>query len=121
MISHRTRGIDVSSGAAGARAAVAPDFSGVVSPTAVAEDNVREAVETMPGPHAVKPADKQRPLSGLERSMAGFWAYKIVGGKRGNPEHVELAKRMANAKTIGEMEQIVYAAIAEKKALRGGK
>jgi hypothetical protein len=44
-----------------------------------------------------------------------------VGGKRGNPEHVELSKRIANAKTIGEMEQIVYAAIAEKKALRGGK
>jgi phospholipase C len=115
------RGIDVSGGAAGARAAVAPDFSGVVSPTAATEDNMREAVETMPAPPVVKPANKQRPLSGLERSMAGFWAYKIVGGKRGNPEHVELAKRIANAKTIGEMEQIVYAAVAEKKALRGGK
>ncbi|HEX4605325.1 MAG TPA: hypothetical protein VH724_15095, partial [Candidatus Angelobacter sp.] len=106
---------------AGARAAVAPDFSGVVSPTKVADAEAQSQAGTMPEAQPVKPSDKQRPLSGLELSMAGFWAYKIVGGKRGSPERQELTARIRNAKTIGEMEQIVYAAVAENKALWGGK
>jgi phospholipase C len=114
------RGIDVSGGVAGARAVVAPNFSGVVSPTAVVDAGA-QSEEAIPQAPPVKPGDKQRPLTGLERSMAGFWAYKITGGKRGNPEHLELTARIASAKTVAEMEEIIYAAIAEKRALGDGK
>jgi phospholipase C len=113
------RGIDVSGGVAGARAAVAPNFSGVVSPTVVAEAQVQ--ADAIPQASPLKPGNKQRPLTGLEKSMAGFWAYKITGGKRGNPEHLELTARIASAKTVAEMEEIIYAAIAEKRALGDGK
>jgi hypothetical protein len=68
----------------------------------------------------VKPGDKQRRLNGLEKSMAGFWAYKITGGKRGSPEHLELTARIAGAKTVAEMEKIVYAAVEEKRARSDG-
>jgi phospholipase C len=110
------RGIDVSQGTAGARAAAAPDFSGVVLPS-MAEEAEAKNQEAIDVASPVKPSDKQRPLSGLEQSMAGFWAYKITGGKRGNPEHLELTARIANAKTVAEMEEIVYAAVAVKRAL----
>lgn len=113
------RGIDVSRGTAGARTAAAPDFSGVVLPTMVQEAEAQSHADIDLAPQ-VKPSDKQRPLSGLEQSMAGFWAYKITGGKRGNPEHLELTARIANAKTVAEMEEIVYAAVAAKRA-RGGE
>jgi phospholipase C len=103
------QGIDVSGGVAGGRAAPAPDFSGVVSPKA---QQVRPAALAPARPR--RPDDKQRPLSGLEKSMAGFWAYKITGGERGNPEHRELAARIANAKSVAEMEAIVYSAVAMK-------
>ncbi len=113
------RGIDASGGVAGARCAIAPNFSGVVSPTRISDAETQNLAAAMPEPLPIKPADKQRPLSGLEQSMAGFWAYKITGGKRGNPEHLELTARIAGAKTIAEMEEIIYAAVAEKRA-RGG-
>jgi phospholipase C len=114
------RGIDVSRGTAGARAVAAPNFSGVVLPTMVqeAEAQSQAAIDLAP---PLKPGDKQRPLTGLEKSMAGFWAYKITRGKRGNPEHLELTARIAGAKTVAEMEEIVYAAVAEKRARRDGK
>lgn len=113
------RGIDVSGGVAGARAAAAPHVSGVVLPS-LAQDAEAQSQAELDLASPLKPGDKQRPLSGLEKSMAGFWAYKITGGRRGNPEHLALTARIASAKTVAEMEKIVYAAIAEKRAL-GGK
>jgi phospholipase C len=114
------RGIDVSGGVAGARAVAAPDFSGVVSSTALPELTAAAKAAPIALARPRPPEDKQRPLSGLEKSMAGFWAYKITGGERGNLEHRRLTARIKSAKTIAEMEAIIYAAVAEKKALQGG-
>jgi hypothetical protein len=92
----------------------------MVSSTAVAKPAAYGRTQKIALAHPRTPDDKQRPLSGLEQSMAGFWAYKITGGKRGNPEHAELTARIKSARTVAEMEAIIYAAVAEKRALRGG-
>jgi phospholipase C len=110
------QGIDVSGGTAGARAMAAPDFSGMVSTTALPRAAAAKS-EKMAMARPRPPEDKQRTLSGLERSMAGFWAYKITRGKRGNLEHRKLAAQIASAKTVAEMEQIVYAAVAKKQGV----
>ena len=109
------QGIDVCGGTAGARAIAAPDFSGLVSTTAVATPEAHAQTQKISLARPRTPDDKQRPLSGLEHSMAGFWAYKITGGKRGNLEHRKLAAQIASAKTVAEMEQIVYAAVSKKQ------
>jgi len=114
------QGIDVSGGTAGARAVAAPDFSGMVSSTAEAKPAAYAQTQKIALARPRTTDDKQRPLSGLERSMAGFWAYKITGGERGNPEHAELTARIKSARTVAEMEAIIYTAVAEKRILSGG-
>jgi phospholipase C len=108
------QGIDVSNGTAGARAIAAPDFSGLVSSTVVAKPAIHAQTEKIALARPRPAENKQRPLSDLERSMAGFWAYKITRGKRGNLEHRKLAAQIASAKTVAEMEQIVRVAVATK-------
>jgi phospholipase C len=111
------QGIGVSGGTAGARAMAAPDFSDLVSSTVVAKPAAHAQTEKIALARPRPATDKQRPLSGLERSLAGFWAHKITRGKRGNLEHRKLAAQIASAKTVAEMEHIVRIAVAKKQGV----
>lgn len=110
------RGIDISAGVMGARAAVASDFSGVLSASAVNTGVL--AIE--PRPWA--PEGPEHPLNDLQRALIPALAHSIVRGPRGSAEHRALAAHLATQATWGQLKSAALQARARHavSAIDGG-
>jgi phospholipase C len=97
------QGIDISGGVLGARAAVAPDFSGVLSSIPVN----KEIPPLAPDPACVSFKDLDAKLSGFQRWLFPSLAYSIVGGKHGSAEHRRVLSELQSLNTVSQLKDYV--------------
>ncbi len=95
------RGIDISGGAMGKRAAVAPDFSGIISDQLV-NAAVQKITPNTAAEHTTA-AYLQLPLNDLQKGMASMLAHGISNTKKGSDEHLRIWEEM---KALGSLQEL---------------
>lgn len=108
------RGIDVSGGVMGARAAVAPDFSGVLSSSVVNPGCVSITPRSVSAEAQALNAD--RPLNGLQRELTFGLAHSLSGDVKGGAEHQRIWQDLKRVETMGELREYVTRAKAARAA-----
>ncbi|MFT5780627.1 MAG: hypothetical protein ACI837_003590 [Crocinitomicaceae bacterium] len=95
------RGIDISGGVLGARAAKAPVFSGVLSNTVVNKEKV-----ILKPPHGSSD-HLHNELNDLQRFVLPSLAHTLTGHRRGNDKHEEMLAELKMKKTNKELSDFV--------------
>lgn len=108
------QGIDVSAGVMGARAAAAPDFSGILQFPAVNT----EMLNITPRPTSIEAlsASADVPLNDLQRALLQGVAHSLCGGKKGSDEHLRVWQDLKALPTIGAFRDYVIKAKAARAA-----
>lgn len=112
--------INIGGGAMGARAAQAPNFSGVIVPTPEGGQPVNPGAVTVSPNSACKNIEDplNRPgvadLNGLQKFLLPFVAQGITGSKPGTDEHRQVLSEMQALKTVGDLRDYVVKARAGK-------
>jgi phospholipase C len=95
------RGIDITGGVLGARAAIAPDFSGVLSNTAVNTEKV-----ILHPPHGSS-EHLHSDLNDLQKFILPALAHTLTGHRRGHTDHTEMLATLRTKKTNPELSEFV--------------
>ena len=110
------QGIDISGGAMGARAAVAPDFSGVLQTTPV-NTTVYPLTPNSVCANIEDPLKKpgETELNGLQKFLLPMVSQGITGCRPGTDEHQRVLAELQAIKTTGELKDYVDKAAAERQ------
>jgi phospholipase C len=101
--------IDVSGGVLGARAAQAPNFSGVLSSTAVNKNPVSLTPPQCPSGNLYG-----QPLNDLQKLILPFLAQNLSGGEFGSDEHKSVYRDIEGIKSVGDLKDYVKTSRAKK-------
>ncbi len=112
-------GIDVSEGVMGARAAVAPDFSGVLSGGDVVNPGMIN-ITPYGQSDAIKAAHADLPLNDLQKKLTFALAESISDGGRGSEEHMRTWEDLKSVKSLKELQTYVKNAKAARAAKKKG-
>lgn len=107
-------GIDVSKGVMGLRAAVAPDFSGVLSGGEVVNPGMIN-ITPYTQSDAVKAKNANLPFNDLQKQLLYMVAHSLADGVRGSEEHVKVWNELKALKSINEMKDYVAKKVTTRK------
>ncbi len=103
------QGIDVSGGVMGARAAQAPDFSGVLANATVNKGTVALNPLSCTNTNA----DDDMPLNDLQKCLLAMIARNISGAEPGTDAHKQAVDELASLNTVNELTEYVKKAKGE--------
>jgi phospholipase C len=112
------KGIDVSGGVMGNRAAQAPDFSGVLTPPAPGGAVVNPgmiSITPRTQTDTVARAHEDLPLNGLQRQFTSGLAHSLSGGNKGGEEHSRIRNELLAMPSVRALKAYVREAKEDRK------